>query len=71
MPRPARVPRIRAQLRPPEEMTEAQIEVLMDLGRAEAELLDRLEAATRAGDKAEVWKIAQEYCGIEDKITGV
>jgi hypothetical protein len=71
MPRPARVPRIRAEVRDPAEMTESQLEVLMDLGRAEAELLDRLEAATRAGDRDAVWKIALEYCAIEDQITGM
>jgi hypothetical protein len=71
MPRPARVPRLHAEVRPVEEMTELQIEALMNLGRAEAELMNRLEAAARAGDKNEVWKIAQEYCAIEDQIKGV
>jgi hypothetical protein len=28
-------------------------------------------AAARAGDKEEVWRIAQEFCRIEDQITGV
>jgi hypothetical protein len=71
MPRQQSAPRIRAEVRDPAEMTESQVGMLLNLGREEAALLDRLEAATRAGNKDEVWKIAQEYCGIEDKITEV
>jgi hypothetical protein len=59
------------EVRDPAEMTESQIDALMNLGREEAALLDELEAATRAGDRDEVWRIAQALCGIEDKITGV
>jgi len=66
-----RVPRIRAEVRDPAEMAESQLDALMSLGRREAQLMDRLEAATRAGDRDAVWEIAQEYCRIEDEIQGV
>lgn len=71
MPRHQSAPRIRASVRPVEEMTESQVEALMTLGRREAELMDRLEVAARTGDKDEVWRIAQEYCRIEDDINKV
>jgi hypothetical protein len=48
-------------------MTESQIETLMNFGRQEALLLDELEAATRAGDRDEAWRLLQEFCRIEDE----
>jgi hypothetical protein len=41
-----------------EEMSERQIQALIDLGKNEAELIDQLEAAVNAGDKVKVWEIA-------------
>jgi hypothetical protein len=63
-----RIPSVRAEARPPEEMSESQIETLLNFGKRESALMDRLEVAARAGDKDEVWKIAQEYCRVEDEV---
>jgi hypothetical protein len=60
-------PNLRVERRPAEELTDAQIEQLMTFGSKEAELIDDLEAATRAGDKDLVWQIAQALCHAEDE----
>jgi hypothetical protein len=71
MPRRQTTPRIRAQVRPPAEMTESQVESLMTIGRHEAEIVDAIVTATRAGDQERAWALAQQLCAIEDQITQV
>jgi hypothetical protein len=58
------MPHIRLQRRPAEELTPSQIEILMEFGRREADLIDELEVAARAGDRERVWVLAQELVGI-------
>jgi hypothetical protein len=50
-----------------EELSDAQIERLMDFGRREARLIDELEIATRAGNRERAWELAQELCRIQDE----
>jgi hypothetical protein len=52
-------------------MTDHQIEQVMDFGRREAELIDRLEAATRAGNRELAWDLSQELCRIGDSVHAV
>ena len=40
----------------------------MTLGRREGQLMDQLAAATRAGDRDEVWRVALEFCKLEDEV---
>jgi hypothetical protein len=68
MPRPARPAHIRALPRSINELTDSQIETLINFGREEAQLLDELEAAVKNEDRALVWQIAQAICGIEDRV---
>jgi len=68
MPKPSRPAHIRACPRSVEEMTDAQIETLINFGRCEAELIDELEEATRHGDRDRAWAICQRICQIEDRV---
>jgi hypothetical protein len=61
-------PRLRVVRCPVDELSDQQIEQLMSFGRREAELLDRMEAATRAGDRDAVWQIAQALCVCQDEV---
>lgn len=61
------VTRIRVMPRAADELTDSQIETLMNFGKREAELIDELEAATRNGDRDLAWQIAQALCRIEDE----
>ena len=60
-------PSIRAERRSAEELTDSQIERLMQFGRLEADLNDHMEEAARAGDRNLVWQIAQALVEIEDQ----
>lgn len=70
MPRPQTVPRIRATVRAPDQMTESQIESLLALGRREAAIIDELEAAVRAGDKDLAWRLAVTLVELQDQARG-
>jgi hypothetical protein len=52
----------------PEELSDIQVERLMSFGRDEADLIDQMEAATRAGDRDLVWQLAQALCRIQDDV---
>jgi hypothetical protein len=58
-------PRIHVVRVPAEELTDAQIDQLMAIGRREADLIDEIEAAVRADDRALVWQLAQALCELE------
>jgi hypothetical protein len=60
-------PRIRAERVPADELTDAQIERLMEFGKREAGLLDEMEAAARVGDRDLVWRIAQALCQMDEE----
>jgi len=62
--------RMRVVRRSTEDLTDSQIEQLMTFGRREADLLDKLEAATRAGDRNLVFEIAQVFCQLEEENRG-
>ena len=49
------------------DMTDSQIETLMSFGRREAELIDELEDATRAGDRDRAWRLSEELCRVTDE----
>jgi hypothetical protein len=60
--------RIRIERRRVADLSDSQVEALIGFGRREAELLEQLEAATRAGDKDLAWQIAQALCRVEDRL---
>lgn len=60
-------PSLRAERRHAEELTDSQVERLIQFGRWEADLIDQMEAAARAGDRELVWQIAQALVEIEDQ----
>jgi len=60
-------PRIRVERTPADELSDHQIEQLMAFGRREAELVDQMEAAARAGDRALVWQLAEELVRYQDE----
>jgi hypothetical protein len=59
-------PNMRFDRRPPSELTAAQIAELMAFGIEEATILDKLEAATRSGDRQRAWELCQELCNVSD-----
>jgi hypothetical protein len=63
--------RIRVERRPADELSDHQFEVLMSLGRREADLIDEMEAAARAGDRDLVWHIAEALVGLQDQAAKV
>jgi hypothetical protein len=63
-------PELRVVRRAVEELSEAQIEQLMNFGKREADLIDEIVAAARAGDRNLVWQIAQALVEIEDQAGG-
>jgi hypothetical protein len=63
-------PELRVVRRAVEELSEAQIEQLMNFGKREADLIDEMVAAARAGDRNLVWQIAQAMVEIEDQAGG-
>jgi hypothetical protein len=63
-------PELRVVRRAIEELSEAQIEQLMNFGKREADLIDEMVAAARAGDRNLVWQIAQAMVEIEDQAGG-
>ncbi len=68
MPEPTR---IRVVRRDPAELSDRQIETLIGFGRREAELVDSLVEATRAGDHDAVWAISQAIARVEDQVAEV
>jgi hypothetical protein len=50
--------RIHVEFTPASELTLDQIERLIGYGKTEADLLDQLEEATRAGDRDLAWQIS-------------
>jgi hypothetical protein len=61
-------PRIHAVRCDTAELSIEQIERLMTFGMLEAEIIDRIETATRAGDREAVWQLAEELTRIEDEV---
>ena len=41
----------------------------MDFGKREADLIDEMTAAARAGDRNLVWQLAHALCEIEDQLS--
>ena len=50
-----------------EELSDRQIQELMDFGKREAEIIDRLEAAVREGNRELAWEISEELVAVEDE----
>ena len=50
------------------ELSDNEIERLMDFGKREADLIDEMTAAARAGDQNLVWQLARSLCEIEDRV---
>jgi hypothetical protein len=61
-------PRIRVERIPAEELSDHQIEQLMAFGKRENDLIDEMEAATRAGDRARVWQLAEALVRLQDQV---
>jgi len=58
---------IRVERIPGAELTDHQIEQLMNFGRREAGLIDEMTAAARLGDQNLVMQIVQELVRMEDE----
>jgi hypothetical protein len=63
--------RMRVVRRAPEELSDAQIERLIGFGRAEADVIDELEAAARAGDRELAWQLARKLVELQDAAAAV
>jgi hypothetical protein len=61
-------PRLRVVRRAADELSDQQIEQLMAFGKREAELLDQMEEATRAGDRDAVWRLATSLLACQDEV---
>jgi hypothetical protein len=59
--------RLHAVRREPDELSVEQIDRLIAFGRREAELIDEMTAASRAGDEPRVLEIVGELVRIEDE----
>lgn len=59
--------RIRVVRRAVEELSDVQIEQLMNFGKREADLIDEMEAAARVGDKNLLWQLAEALVRCEDE----
>jgi hypothetical protein len=59
--------RIRVERVPADELSDHQIQRLIEFGKREAELIDEMEAATRAGDRNLVWQLAEELVHFQDE----
>ena len=62
---------IRVERIPAAELTDHQIECLMNFGRREADLIDQMEAAARTGDRDRVWELAEELVSLQDEVEQV
>jgi hypothetical protein len=54
---------IAVEFRPVEDLTDAQIETLINFGRREAELLDQLEEVVASNDRERAWQICIALVG--------
>jgi hypothetical protein len=59
--------RLRPVRREAGELSDTQIEKLLEFGRREAEIIDELVDATRADDRDHVWQLARTLVEIEDE----
>jgi hypothetical protein len=63
-----RKPRIHLVPRDAPELTETQIESLMDIGRREDETINAITDAVRAGSRERVWALAEALATLEDRL---
>jgi hypothetical protein len=63
----AQPPRLHVVRKAVEELSDAQIERLMDFGRREAALIDQIVAAERAGDRNLVGQRVRALVDIQDQ----
>ena len=59
--------RIRAVQRAAAELSDDQIERLVNFGKREADLIDEMEAAARVGDRNLVWQLAEALVRCQDE----
>ena len=62
-------PKLHATPRAIEELSDNEIEQLMNFGRREADLIDEMTAAVRAGDRNLVWQLARALSDLEDQLS--
>ena len=60
-------PRIRVKRIPAEDLSDHQIERLMEFGRREADLIEQMEEAARTGDRGKLWRLAEELVRLQDQ----
>jgi hypothetical protein len=60
-------PRIRVERVPADDLSAHQIERLMAFGKREADLIDEMETAARAGDRDLVWQLAEALVRCQDE----
>jgi hypothetical protein len=58
---------IRVERIPAGELSDDAIDRLVSFGRREAQLLDEMEAAARAGDRDLAWQLAQTLVRLQDE----
>jgi hypothetical protein len=61
-------PRLRVFRPEVQELSDDQFEQLISVGKREADLIEEMEQAVRAGDRNLVWQIAQALCRSEDQV---
>ena len=67
----ATTPRIRAERRSVDELSDRQIEELMAFGKREAGLIDDMEAAVRRGDRDGLWALGETLVRMQDEAAKV
>jgi hypothetical protein len=60
--------RIHLERRSLADLSDQEIDRLVNFGRAEADLINQLVEASRDGDRDLAWRVVQEFRRIEDEI---
>jgi hypothetical protein len=60
--------RLAPQFKQPDELSEADISAIVEIGREQAALMDRMEAAIEADDAPRVLELARRLVGLEQQV---
>ena len=60
--------RLQPDFRQPDELSEADIDAIVAIGRQQAALMDQLEAAVEADDAPRVLALARQLVGLEEQV---
>jgi hypothetical protein len=59
--------RIRVVRRDPAELTDSQLDTILRFRSKRSDLIDKIEAAARAGDREQAWELAQALSRMTDE----